>query len=328
MDSKQLEVAGYFLHFSLASYGIVIVNYFGYGNGILKDLFRSSPNKKLAMEHCKIPKEHMLVWDFGHWELFRPNFFICWDERTQAIVLSVRGTLSMYESVADVVCDYAPFKGGLAHKGVLRMALWLEENMLPKIKEFIKQYNAKSLYLTGHSLGAAAVSVFRMLLSDHVLSWDSDFEIKTICFATAASVSANLCHQYESDITVYINEQDIIPRLSFGSLKDFQSLIMTASSMLTSPAPIDEKLEAISQKHQELLKSDLHPKLYAPGKIYFMYKTSRYGIRKTQEPHYVCEESEAEHFSDCKFTEKALFHHFLDKYDNSLRKVSLFNFYI
>jgi hypothetical protein len=57
-----------------------------------------------------------------------------------------------------------------------------------------------------------------------------------------------------------------------------------------------------------------------------MYKTSRYGIRQTQEPHYVCEESDAENFSDCKFTEKALFHHFLDKYDNSLRKVSFFRF--
>lgn len=300
------------------------MNYFGYGNGILKDMFRSSPSKKIAIEHIKIPPEHMLVWDFGHWELFRPNFFICWDERTNSIVLAVRGTLSIYESVADVVCDYEPFKGGLVHKGVLRMALWLEENMLGKIKGFIQKYNAKSLYLTGHSLGAAAVSVFRMLLADHLLSWDPDFDIKTIVFATAASVSLNLCRQYESDIVVYINEQDVIPRLSFGGLKDFQSLIMTASSMLTSSAPIDNKLEDISKKHQELLKSDVHPKLFAPGKIYFMYKTSRYGIRKTQEPHYVCEESDPENFNDCKFTEKALFHHFLNNYDKSLRKVSSF----
>ena len=303
------------------------MNYFGYGNGILKDLLRSSPNKKIAMEHIKIPKEHMLVWDFGHWELFRPNFFICWDQKTQAIVLSVRGTLSIYESVADVICDYAPFKDGLVHRGVLRMALWLEENMLPKIKGYIQEFKAKSLFLTGHSLGAAAVSVLRMLLSDHILSWDPDFEIKTIVFATPAATSLNLCRQYESEITVYINEQDVIPRLSFGSLRDFQELIMSASTMLTSPAPIENKLEVISDKHQELLKKDVHPKLYTPGKIFFLYKTSRYGIRQAQEPHYVCEESEAENFSDCKFTEKALFHHFLDKYDNSLRRVSFIRFF-
>ena len=315
-----MEIAGYFAHFSIATYGAVIMNYFGFGTGILKDLLRLSPNKKAAIDHLKIPKEHMLSWEFGLAELYRPNFFVCWDERTNAIIVSIRGTLNMQECLVDAVCDYVPFQGGLVHRGFLRCALWLEENMLPKLKDWIQEYKAKALYLVGHSMGAGAASLFRMILSDHVLSTDPSFDIKTVCFATTATASLNLCRQYESCITTYINAQDLVPRVSFGSVKDFHELILTAADQLSNSSTTDEKLLKISERHQELLDSDVHLKLYAPGSIYYLYKTSRVG-RHQGEPHYICEKSDALQFSDCRFGENAIFHHFLDKYDNSLRKV-------
>jgi hypothetical protein len=160
-----------------------------------------------------------------------------------------------------------------------------------------------------------------MMLSDYVLSDDLNFEIKTVCFATTATCSLNLCKEYENDIITYINERDVVPRVSYGSVKDLRVLLMLASELLSdSLLSTKDRLDKLALKYDELLETDEHLKLYPPGTIYYMYKTSRLGI-KDQEPHYVVEKSEQSHFNVCRFGENMIMHHFLDKYDNGLRKV-------
>lgn len=322
-DSTQLEIAGYFVHYSLATYGAFLINYFGFGSGLMSDFVRSKPDRKAALAHLKLKSEHLLKWDFGALELFHPNYFVCYDERTKAIVLSLRGTLNFQEVLLDAICDYVPFKGGLVHRGFLRSAVWLEENLLPSLKSWLSQFQATNLHLVGHSMGAGVVSLFRMMLDDHVLSPDRAIPIRTYCFATTATASKNLCDAYKPHISTFINERDLVPRVSFGSVKDFQDLVQTASGLIDSRLPNSDKMDALEKRHQELLDSDAHPKLYPPGTVYYLYKSSRSGLISEQEPHYVCERSDGTAFIDCHFGENAFMHHFIDKYDNSLRKVIL-----
>ena len=55
-------MAGYFIHFSLATYGAILLNYFGFGKGWINDLFKIMPDKKAAIQHLGIPKDHLLEW--------------------------------------------------------------------------------------------------------------------------------------------------------------------------------------------------------------------------------------------------------------------------
>nr|KAJ3403226.1 hypothetical protein HK105_004123 [Polyrhizophydium stewartii] len=92
-DPQQLRIAAYFMDFVLPSYGAVVLNYFGYGRGFLRDALRINPDRKAVLDHAKLAPADILAWEFGLPELFKPNFYIAHDRRTDAIVLTIRGTL-------------------------------------------------------------------------------------------------------------------------------------------------------------------------------------------------------------------------------------------
>ena len=320
-DKKHLEAVGYLMHFSIASYGILLMNYFGYGSGFLRDALRAQPNKKIALEHLNMKPEHMLVWEYyGSPALFRPSYFICWDERTKSIVLSIRGTLNLHELLVDILPEYSPFRDGLAHGGFLRTAVYLLDT-IPKLQALIKQYNSKRLYIVGHSAGGGVAALFRMMLYDYTLSDDPEFTIKTVCFAMTATASLNLCKQYKDKITSYINETDWIPSLSYGAAMDFTSLVRYSNDLNQSKGSEAEKMQKLDEFHRELVKKNENPKLYPPGKIYYIYKTSRVRKNCKEEPHYVVEESDPRNFVDIRIHGRMMSHHFLNKYENGLKKV-------
>ncbi|CAN0341914.1 unnamed protein product, partial [Phaeothamnion confervicola] len=41
------------------------------------------------------------------------------DRKSLAVVLAVRGTFSLTDTVMDVLCDTVPFHGGRAHRGMV-----------------------------------------------------------------------------------------------------------------------------------------------------------------------------------------------------------------
>lgn len=91
-DLSVLKIGAYFLHFIMPSYGAVVLNYFGYGK--ITDMLKIDQDKKAAIAHLKIQKKHLLEWEYSSHGIFseKPNFFVCYDEKTQSIVVSIRGT--------------------------------------------------------------------------------------------------------------------------------------------------------------------------------------------------------------------------------------------
>jgi len=52
--------------------------------------------------------------------------------------------------LADLVCEYIRWNGGLVHSGVLSSAIYFYKKLFEKLKEFVREKKPKNLYLTGH----------------------------------------------------------------------------------------------------------------------------------------------------------------------------------
>ncbi|KAJ3020020.1 hypothetical protein HKX48_001435 [Thoreauomyces humboldtii] len=346
-DERQLRIACYFLNFSMASYGSLILNYFGYGKGYLKDFFRPKMDSNTACEHLGLAKSDMLVWEFNL-ELFKPQFFICRDPKLNAIIVVIRGTWNLHECIVDVCAEYEPFSHGYAHRGFLRCAQYLEINFLDQIKAWVKQYKCSAVYLSAHSLGAGVSSLFTMILSGHLqefrdISGNDKFKLKCYNIATPPCVNAELCQEFEPFIDNYVNENDIVPRASWGAVCDFRDLIITAHGLLNEKGlSTQERMIRLANHHTELKESNEHPKVFIPGSIFYLYKTSRVRSTSTKAPpkedevteegltgneyvddifpHYLVERSSKELFCNIQFKTNFLWHHLPNKYDSGLRK--------
>ena len=56
----------------------------------------------------------------------------------------------MKDTLADLVCEYVRWNGGLVHSGVLSSAILFYKNLFNKLKEIVRDKQPKYLYLTGH----------------------------------------------------------------------------------------------------------------------------------------------------------------------------------
>ncbi|KAI9002402.1 hypothetical protein BC832DRAFT_119316 [Gaertneriomyces semiglobifer] len=346
MDKRQLRVSCYFLNYSMTAYGSLILNYFGYGKGYARDFMRPKMDSKTAREHLGLKREDMLVWDF-ELKLFKPQYFVVRDPKLNAIIVVVRGTSNIHEVITDAHAEYETFSHGYAHRGFLRCAQWLEENLTNRIKGWVKQYNCNAVYLAAHSLGAGVASLFTMILCQHLdefreISRNPKFALKCYNIATPPCVNAELCAEYEPYIETYVNENDIVPRASWGAILDFRDLIITSHNLMNEKGlTTQERMTRLAERHAELKQSNEHPKVYIPGKIFYIYKTSRVHSSTTGKPklsddeeftgnpliddvvpHYLVERSRKELFGNLAFKTNFIFHHLPSKYDNGLRKVS------
>ncbi|KAJ3162945.1 hypothetical protein HK101_000644 [Irineochytrium annulatum] len=246
-DSEEVRVAIHFMRFAVATYGSVVGNYWEAGKGYIRDFLKKG-DQVTARNHLGILQGEMLEWEFaGAMETFKPKFFVCWDTKTEGVVVCIRGTVNIHDLVTDMCAEYEPFKNGYAHRGILRCALWLEEHLLPKLKVHIQSCKARALYIVGHSLGAAIGSILTMRIRENptalaelqqtaldaggVDSLDA-FRLHCFSFACPPCVSADLAEAQVGWVDSFVNENDMVPRLSYGSMIDLRETIIKAADLM------------------------------------------------------------------------------------------------
>ncbi|KAJ3098571.1 hypothetical protein HDU97_003916 [Phlyctochytrium planicorne] len=286
VDARKIRVATYFLRYTVATYGTVVMNFLGAGKGYVRDTLRPKADKKTAVDYLGIPAEDMLLWEFSGVEAFKPKFFVSWDSKTAAIVISVRGTLNIHEVVTDICAEYEPYKTGFAHRGMLRCALWLEQHLVPQLIGLIRTHRARALYIVGHSLGGSIAALLTMLIKDspvvvqelRAASGCADpakFRMHCFAFAPPPCVSGGLADSLEGWVDSYVNENDTVPRLSYGAVCDFRELVIKGAELLKTPGPETEKFEVLTTLANQLQSANTYPKVYIPGTVFYVYKTSR-----------------------------------------------------
>ncbi|GAA5811701.1 hypothetical protein MFLAVUS_005142 [Mucor flavus] len=286
-DLSEVDMAARFWKFSIASYGWKGLNFIGKGNGIISDAMREHSDAKSIIEYLTIPKEDLLAYEFRSAEAFRPSYFIARDRFTNSIVLSIRGTMSVMDTLTDLVCEYEPWKGGFIHSGMKSSAMWFFRHVAPQLIAYSNEHSTTGLVIVGHSLGAATAAILTIILTDYMDEFKQnkeEFELKCFGYAPACGLSLDLAEKYSERLDViqsFIFADDVVSKLSYGSMMDLKELIiasseaarnMGVSEILWSGDPEGEKWQTAFKQIAEVRKRCLdameNPRLYVAGKIY------------------------------------------------------------
>ena len=232
-DSDFIEKIYHFMKFACGAYGWALLN--GYQG---KNFFQS--DHKAMLNHCGLKQEDIICCQWQSY-IHDPAHYMVLDHKTKSIIISIRGSLSLTDIITDINGHYTKFMGGLTHHGILKAAKKKIEILLPFIKEEMGKHQDYQLILTGHSLGAGAAVLMAIILYEKM-------KIPLECYAFAPPPLLLSDKTDKSYIKIFVNRDDVVPRLSLGSIEDF-------------------KLRIINNDKPEYMRI---PKLYLPGTVYYI----------------------------------------------------------
>ncbi|CAG8755709.1 17683_t:CDS:2, partial [Funneliformis caledonium] len=288
---------------------------------------RINSDRKAVQEFFSLENEDIICWEYGQKAVSVPNYMVIHDPETKSIIISIRGTMNVTDVITDALAHHEPWNGGFVHRGVLRSAKYLVKHSLKNIREAVKKFESKAIQVIGHSLGASVSSIVTLLLREQCRDLITQgIDIHAWNFATAPCCSLDLACKAETEncIDNFVNENDVIPRLSYGNLMDFKELVKFAASelknekykKLSSKDKLSKILTSIDDYRTCLKSNSATQKLYIPGTIYYLYKGFYRTHVNSSVAYYtkdiVCEKSKPDLFTDISLRRNWLFHHFPD----------------
>lgn len=223
------------------------------------------------------------------------------------VVISFRGTISHYDLINDLNANYSPFLTGYAHTGMLKLAKTFIETEMEQILVTLKEKGLEKVLFVGHSLGGGVASLIHLMLQDSGLL--SKYIVNTATFASPPTVSRVFLSQEVKNLVTYNYGNDIIPRLSVGTLLDLKYLCLSVTNSYKIFSSSNEMLEKLVDVRKYLKESDLYPKLYQPGVVYHIKsdgepKSTKYAFKKVN----------AEFFADLIYFKDFPIDHLLKKH--------------
>jgi triacylglycerol lipase len=173
-------------------------------------------------EKFHIPKGYKLLREFravsmGRLEKFG---FILESLDSRSIVIAFRGSVSEQDWEEDALFAQVPFYNGHVHKGFLSIYDTCKKQILHEYTNHIEDLKDKTLYITGHSLGATLAAI-------HALDVKlQNIEFKDIVMYNFASPRVgnmqfkSLYNTNISDSIRFVNHNDVIPNLPFRTMID------------------------------------------------------------------------------------------------------------
>ncbi|KAJ1918896.1 hypothetical protein H4219_002346 [Mycoemilia scoparia] len=288
LNQDMLMLPARYAKFALASYGWRALYIFSKGITLI-DGARVNSDVNCVLQYLKLPESDLIGYNFQSQEVFRSCYFIARDKEHDALVLSIRGTMSLKDTLVDLACEYEKWCGGLVHSGMKASAYWVLAKVVPQMLAFAQKQGIKNIRFVGHSLGASTAAILTILLlesSSMLKELGVDIEsldIKAFCYGPAPCVSENLAERYKDHIQTFVNSGDIVPRLCYGSFMDFKQMIVAAASETDNLSQSiyntfqaaemrkkvwDERFERLSEVRKALHKRGDNTCLFLPGKVY------------------------------------------------------------
>lgn len=336
----RLEEAEYYCKYSVGIYGKSLVSLMM--NSKYADLFKSISTREILTTYAGVLDNDILHL-VAESQSFLPVHAVCIDHAQKAIVLVVRGTLSLTDCLTDLKAEYVPyelidpFTGevralGTVHEGIFRGAQNLTVLLKVMLLESLAMYPGYSLIATGHSLGAGTVAMLGLL-------WSSDPDIAPLgyriyAYGPPCIVSSELHPFTKSHTTSVSLGTDLVTRMCFGTLKDLVSVLLffkaregvlgklTASQivkMTLTNQPIDqaELISIYLQAKCGFTNLKHHP----PGAICQIYDKSRnpdHKLLPASESRFVSEYAHPTFYQEVVFSRTILTDHMPDMYERAL----------
>lgn len=141
----------------------------------------------------------------------------------------------------------------------------------------------------GHSLGAGSASLLCSLLQDHFADYvvpatpqaaQQKLQVKAYLFAPPPIATPNLAAEWESTQIAFINENDIVCRMSYGNALDLKELIKIGAIESLNPIyegmdpkeKLDRILEVLEKAQKSLTAVNDVPRLVTTGTVTYLHK--------------------------------------------------------
>uniref|UniRef100_A0A0E0K5Y8 Fungal lipase-like domain-containing protein n=1 Tax=Oryza punctata TaxID=4537 RepID=A0A0E0K5Y8_ORYPU len=167
--------------------------------------------------------------------ILKPAFTIILDRDKQCILLLIRGTHSIRDTLTAATGAVVPFhhtivqEGGVsdlvlgyAHFGMVAAARWIAKLAAPCLAQALHTHPDYKVKIVGHSLGGGTAA-----LLTYVLREQQEFASTTcVSFAPAACMTWDLAESGVHFITTVINGADLVPTFSAASVDDLRSEVV------------------------------------------------------------------------------------------------------
>lgn len=199
-----------------------------------------------------------------HTRPFYPAYYVAFDHKVDAVVICIRGTANIVDTLTDVsatqdqfvarrfptptsspvssLCNLpdlsttgvgqngAMYVKGYGHAGVLRSARNLYQSIRENVLAAVQKHPNYTIVATGHSLGGAIAAVLALLFRDDVECPNA----VSVAFGPPPCVTYDLAEQTAALGMTVVNGPDIVPRLSVALLLP---LFATARYVADLPRP-------------------------------------------------------------------------------------------
>lgn len=173
-----------------------------------------------------------------HNQIFEIPFFVALDHKREAVLVAIRGTLSLRDVLTDLSteCEDLPIEGVsgtcYAHKGMSQAAGYIykklvNDGILNQAFTIAPEYK---LVITGHSLGGGTASLLAVLLRN------SFPNLRCYAFSPPGGLMSKALADYSKQFVVsVVLGKDLVPRLSIPNMEDLKRRILKMVSNCSKP---------------------------------------------------------------------------------------------
>lgn len=170
--------------------------------------------------------------------ILKPAFTIIRDKESKCLLLLIRGTHSIKDTLTAATGAVVPFHHsvlhdggvsnlvlGYAHFGMVAAARWIAKLSTPYLLKALDEYPDYKVKIVGHSLGGGTAALLTYILREQKELASS------ICvtFAPAACMTLELAESGKHFITTVINGSDLVPTFTTASLDDLRTEVRASS---------------------------------------------------------------------------------------------------
>eukprot|EP00752_Nemacystus_decipiens_P015850 g14160.t1 len=266
-DRRILQRSAHYARFAAASYdGVMDTMKELADQGIFPppDLFSNSTEyvrKWLVGKRAKIDPDDVKELATSD-SLETRTFFVAVDHVSRSVVVSIRGTYSVSDTMVDLLCNPVDFAGGKAHQGISQSALRVWKAVKAQVEKQLREHEGYKLVLTGHSLGAGTAILLKILLARNGVGvlegringkgegggalserLDVGRPVRVECYAFAPPpVFSGVGAHWMPDVYSFVNGADCVPTMSLGSV---YSLSRTLQKVDRLPLDVYKRAEFV-----------------------------------------------------------------------------------